>query len=451
MSKQSENKLQSQQKGLPRARARFLAQAIQLEEEGSSDTIRNAIFFSFFLLFAVIVWMTVTEVNEKSVSRGEVVPAGYVHNIQHLEGGIVSKIAVHNGDSVHKGDLLVGFSPPATQSEYGQLASRRATLLLSLKRLNALELQKKPDFGMLGEEYPDLAKKQLESYQAQSENFKGELAVVNAQINQKKSELARQQNQIKTQKIEVELLSKQVEMRRKLAIKHIVSETDLLSKKSDLASAESKLKSIIDGVLVATMAVKEAKERRLEMISGQKKDLKLEAADVAAKLAELDGSFVNAKDKVRRLNVYAPVSGIIQGLSIASINEIVKPGETILQIVPVDDDLIVEAKIRPNEVGYIQVGQKAEIKVDSYDSSRFGAIIGVVKRVSPSTYLDEKMNPYYRVRIELDKSYVGNNPNQMKVIPGMTITADIITGSKTIMAYLLKPVSRGFSGAFKEH
>lgn len=447
----SDNKLDNQQKGLPRARARFLAQAIQLEEEGSSDTIRNAIFFSFFLLFAVIIWMAVTEVNEMSVSRGEVVPAGYVHNIQHLEGGIVSNVAIRNGDSVKKGELLVSFSPPATRAEYGQLASRRASLLLSLERLHALEAGKEPDFGALGEEYPELAIKQLESYKAQAANFKRELSVIEAQVNQKKSELTKQKNQIKAQDKEVGLLKEQVAMREKLAIKHIVSETDLLSTKSSLAAAESKLKSIKDGVLVAEMTLAEAKERRLETISSQKKDLKLEASTVAGQLAELGGSLLGAEDKLNRLNVYAPVSGIIQGLSITSINEVVKPGDTILQLVPVDDDLIVDARISPGEIGYIHAGLAAEIKVDSYDSSRFGVIKGLVKQVSPSTYLDEEMNPYYKATIELEKSYLGSNPEQMKVIPGMTVSADIITGSKTIMAYLLKPVSRGFSGAFKEH
>lgn len=445
------NKSDSQQKGLPRARSRFLAQAIELEEDGVSGIVRNAIFFSFFLLFAIIVWMVVTEVNEMSVSKGEVVPAGYIHNIQHLEGGIVSDVAIHNGDFVEKGDLLVGFSPPATQSEYGRLASRRGSLRLSLERLRALESDTKPDFGKLGLEYPNLAQKQLESYHAQVVSFKSALSVIDAQISQKSRELTRQKNQIKTQTKEVGLLKEQVVMRQELAAKHIVSETDLLLKKSTLASAESELKSIKDGVHVAKMALTEAKGRRVETISGQKRDLKLEAADVAGQLAELDGSLIGVEDKLNRLNVYAPVSGIIQALLITSINEVVKPGDTILQVVPIDDDLIVEARISPSEIGYVHAGLSAEIKIDSYDSSRFGVIKGMVKQVSPSTYLDEKMNPYYKATINLEKSYVGLDPNQMKVIPGMTVSADIITGSKTIMAYLLKPVSRGFSGAFKEH
>ena len=451
MSKQLDSTEKKKQEGLPRARARFLAQAIQLEEEGVSGTIRKAVFFSFFLLLVSITWMSVTEVNEMSVSRGEVVPAGYIYNIQHLEGGVVSEVAVHNGDSVQKGDLLVQFSVPATQSEYGRLASRQASLRLSLIRLQAIETGQYPDFETLGEKHPNLSKKQMESYHAQVANFKNEQAVIDAQISQKSSELDRQKNQIITQKKELDLLKKQVKMRQQLVDKFIVSESELLAKKSDLASAESRLKSTQDGVLTAKMALKETQKKKLEIKSAQIKDLKLEASDVAAQLAELDDDLISEGDKLNRLSVRAPISGIIQGLSITGINEVVKSGATILQIVPVNDDLIVEARVLPNEIGYIQPGLKADVKIDSYDSSRFGSISGVVKQLSPSTYLDEKGNPYYRVKIVLDKSYVGSNPRQMKVIPGMTVTVDIITGSKTIMAYLIKPVSRGFSSAFKEH
>ncbi len=451
MNQKTENDPGDRQMGLPRARARFLAQAIELEEEGVSGAVRGAVFFSFFLLIAVITWMTVTAVNEMSVSRGEVVPAGYIHNIQHLEGGIVNEIAVHDGDFVKKGDLLVGFAPPATQSEYDQLAIRRATLLLDLERMQAIESGKAPDFGDLGKKYPELARKQLESYRAQRSSFENEMAVVSAQINQKSSELLRQKNQIEVIEKEIDLLNKQVRMRQELADKRIVSQTDLLAMQSNLASAESGLKSVKDGVVVASMALEEAKKRRAEVASGHKRDLKVEATVVASRLAEMNESLVKAKDKVSRLKIAASVSGIIQGLAVTGINEVVKPGATILQIVPVDDDLIVEARVLPNEIGHIQAGQKAEIKVDSYDSARFGLVKGIVKQLSPSTYLDEKMNPYYRAKIELEKSYVGSNPDQMKIIPGMTVQVNIITGSKTIMEYLLKPVTRGFDGAFKEH
>lgn len=435
---------------LPKARARFLAQAIQLEEQGVSGVIKAAIYFSLCLFIAIVFWASLTSVNEVTIARGEVVPSGYIHDIQHLEGGIVSEISVRNGDLVNPGDSLIKFSMPVSQADYDQLNIRKANLSLTLERLTAVEENRKPDFAELGKQYPSLSAKEMASYYAQITSVKSELELLKSQTRQRKSERLRQKNQVSALEKEIKLLQQQVAMREKLTAKHIVSQTDLLSTKSQLASVESQLRSVKDSVNVASLAIEEAKNRRHDIIAKQNKEVGFEVSEVAGQLAEVEKSLVRAKDRVGRLNLIAPISGIIQGISITSINSVVQPGSVILQIVPVNGDLIVEARILPEDVGHIRIGQAAEVKVDSYDAGKFGFIAAKVKQISPSTYLDEKLNPYYLARIELEKNYVGNNPELMKIIPGMTVQASLITGSKTILDYLMKPVSRGFSNAFQE-
>jgi membrane fusion protein, adhesin transport system len=435
---------------LPRARARFLAQAIQLEEEEVSDIVKAAIYFSLFLFIAIITWAALTSVNEVTVAKGEAVPDGYIYNIQHLEGGIVSEIAVRNGDPVQPGDLLIRFALPVSKADYEQLQIRKATLVLNLERLTAIEEDRKPNFGNIGKQFPDLAAKEMASYYAQIASTNSELNVLKTQTSQRKSELLQQKNQVKALEKEIGLLQKQVDMRETLAAKHIVSQTDLLNTKSQLASRESQLKSIQDGISVASMALQEAINHRHEIIANHKKEAEFEATEVAGQLAEVEKSLVKAQDRVKRLDLYAPISGIIKGIAVTSINAVVQPGEVIMQIVPVKDDLIVEARILPEEIGHIHIGQPAEVKVNSYDASKYGHVNGEVKQISASTYLDEKMNPYYRARIELEKNYVGADPQQMKIIPGMTVQINIITGVKSILDYLLKPVTRGFRNAFQE-
>jgi HlyD family type I secretion membrane fusion protein len=435
---------------LPRARARFLAQAIQLEEQGVSDIIKTAIYFSLFLFIAIIIWASFTSVNEVTIARGSVVPSGYIHDIQHLEGGIVSEISVRNGDQVNPGDSLIKFSMPVSQADYEQLQIRRANLSLNLERAVAIEQNRKPDFGKLADQYPTLASKEMASYYAQIASEKSELEVLKSQTSQRKSELRRQKNQVNALNQEIKLLQQQVAMREKLTASHVVSQTDLLTTKSQLASVVSQLRSVEDSVSVAYLAIQEAKNRRHEITAKHKKEIEFEASELAGQLAEVEKSLVRAQDRVGRLNLVAPISGIIQGISITSINTVVPPGDVILQIVPVDGDLIVEARVMPEDVGHIRIGQTAEVKVDSYDAGKFGYIAAKVQQISPSTYLDEKMNPYYLARIELEKNYVGDNPQLMKIIPGMTVQVSLITGSKTILDYLMKPVSRGFNNAFKE-
>jgi len=436
--------------GLPRARARFLAQAIQLEEAEPSVIIRFAVWFTVFILLAAVLWARSTHLSEVTVAPGEVVPAGLIHEVQHLEGGIVSEIAVRNGDRVQKGSLLLRFAPPASQSDYEQTLIRRGALKLESERLQAIIEKRQPDFGETGRQFPDLARKQRMIYQAQIASYESELRVIDAQVRQRTTELVRQQHQSESIRGEIYLLEEQVEIRTRLNNNQIVARTELLATQSKLAEAESERRTIDDSVIVANSALNEANQRRLEQLAGTNKEMELEAGRVASELAEVEQSLVQLKDRVNRLEVTAPVDGIVQALAITRINAVVEPGKVIMQVVPVDDDMIVETRISPGEIGHIRTGQSTLVKVDSFDYARFGGVSGKIRRISASTYLDEKRNPYYLAEIELERAYVGRDNQEMRIIPGMTVRADIKTGSKTILDYLLKPVSRGFDSAFRE-
>ena len=436
--------------GLPRARARFLAQAIQLEESEPSLIIRFAVWFTVFILLAAILWARTTHLSEVTITPGEVVPAGLIHEVQHLEGGIVSEIAVRNGDRVRKGSLLLRFAPPASKSEYEQTLIRWGALKLESERLQAIIEKRDPEFGEAGRRFPGLARKQMMIYQAQIASYDSELRVIDAQIRQRTTELARQQHQSESIRNEIKLLKEQVDIRSMLNSTQIVSRTELIATQTRLAEAESERRTIDDGVIVAHSALNEANQRRLEQLAGANESLELEAGRVASELAEVEQSLVQLKDRVNRLEVYAPVDGIVQALSITRMNAVVEPGKVIMQIVPVDDDMIVETRISPSEIGHIHAGQQTLVKVDSFDYARFGGVPGRVRQISASTYLDEKRNPYYLAEIELERAWVGREGEKMRIIPGMTVQADIKTGSKTVLDYLLKPISRGFASSFRE-
>ena len=224
----------------------------------------------------------------------------------------------------------------------------------------------------------------------------------------------------------------------------------MIATQSRLAEAESERRTIDDSVIVAQSALNEARQRRAEHLATSVEEMELAAGKALAELAEVEQSLVRLQDRVNRLAVYAPVDGIIQGLAITRINAVVEPGQVIMQVVPVDDQMIVETRISPGEIGHISTGQTTLVKVDSFDYARFGGVPGRVRRISASTYLDEKRNPYYLAEIELERTWVGRNSRAMRIIPGMTVQADIKTGSKSILDYLLKPISRGFDTAFRE-
>ncbi len=447
-----ENSLVFTRKGkntLPRARARFLAQAIQLEESQHSSIVNYAIYITILFIMSSIFWAWSTNISEVAISRGEVIPAGLIHNIQHIEGGIVEKITVRNGAKTNKGDLLIRFSPHLLQLEKEQLVVRKASLDLEMERLHALFESREPDFSLFEEKYPILTRKQQIIYKGQKLSQETELNVIDKQIALKENELNRQKNQAVSIQRELHLLKEQVNIRRKLSREKIVSRTELLSSQSNLASSESEYRTIQDGIFVAQSALEEAQLRRLEANARVIKELELKSGDVASKLAEVNQMLIKIEKKSQHLSLYAPRTGIVKSLTVNNINEVVEPGQVILQIVPIDDEMIIEAKIIPDDIGRIHLAQEVNVKFDSFDPARYGTIKGTVSHISASTYLDDKQEPYYRAEIKLEKNYVGNYSN-MKIIPGMTVQADVITGSKSILDYLMKPVSRGFSSAFTE-
>lgn len=436
--------------GLPRARARYLNQAIQLEETIPSRIINTAISFSIALIVLLLIWSHITQIKEVAAARGEVVPAGHIQNVQHLEGGIVSEILVRNGDLVKEGQPLIRLAPPATLSELEQMQIRHASLYLQAERLQALIDKREPDFGDIGTEYPDLAAKQRTIYFAQLNSHRQQVKVIEQQIAQKKSEKLRMLNQSQLMQDEVRMLEEQVNSRLKLSSKGVVAREELLQTQIRLSENQREQREFSDNHSVAETALAEAQLRLSEIRTGFIKDMQLEAGKVINQLAEVKQTLIRLNDRVTRLSVTAPVGGIVQALAVNSINEVLEPGKTILRIVPIEDELIVEARIMPNDIGHVHIGQTADIKVDSYDPSRFGSVSGKVKRISATTYLDENSEPYYRAEVNLDKTWMGDDEEHLKIIPGMTVLANIETGKKSILAYLLRPISRGFDNAFTE-
>lgn len=435
---------------LPRARARYLTQSITLEERGPAGIISGAIFLSLFFLFASLVWSSVTVVNETARAPGEVVPAHFSVNIQHMEGGLVKDLKVRDGDHVGKDELLLVLDDTLLRSELEQMRVRKASYSLQAERLSALLEKRKPDFGIEGEAYQHLAEKQRMIYRAQYNSHKREQQVAASRIKQKQREVSRQENLVKSLEKEAALLEEQVAMKRKLSTNQLLSRNDLLVTQSQLAEIQSDLAQARDSVLVAQSALEEARQRKLELEAGFFKDIELEAGRVSAELAEIEQTLLRLEDRVRRMKIRAPAAGIVQNLRINSDMAVINAGQIIMQIIPTDDELVVNAKVSPADIGHVQQGNRADIRIDSYDTVRFGMLEGKVRRISATTYLDDMNQPYYRAEIVLSKDHLGPDERPLRIIPGMTVTADIRTGEKTLLNYLLRPIRRGLDASFGE-
>ena len=435
---------------LPRARARYIAQTIQLEESDAPGVVSVGIVATVVLVVAFVVWTYITPVNEVAIAEGKIVPHGNNHIVQHFEGGIVENILVKEGQLVTQGDVLLEVAPVAIESDYDQIKSRSSALVLKQIRLQALLQKETPVFDRYADEYPDLAAIEYETYQAQVSSHQAQLKTMQTKVKQRKAELNRDMARAKALKQELEVVQEQVKIRAGLVKKGVVSKTDLLDRQAELAEIRTDYIQSSANIKISREAIKEAESNLEEIENKFVEQIKLDTGAVAAEIAELKEQLIKFGDRVDRLNIKAPVSGYVSNLSVNTIRSVIEPSQVLMEVVPVDKELIVESKVSTQDIGHVHVGQEAVIKVGSYDPQRFGVIEGTVERISPSTYLDEENQPYYKAQIALAKKYLGAQPGKYKIIPGMTVTADIRTGEKTVLDYLLKPVYRGFQNAFQE-
>lgn len=269
-------------------------------------------------------------------------------------------------------------------------------------------------------------------------------------ISQRKQELKRDSSRVKSLKQQLDVVQEQVKIRSALVKKGVVPKTDLLDRQAELAEIRTDYIQSNANVAVAKEAINEAQDNLSEIENKFIEQIKLDTGIVTAEIAELKEQLIKFSDRVDRLHIRSPVSGYVTSLAVNTIRAVIEPSQVLLEVVPVDKELIVESKVSTQDIGHVHVGQEAVIKVGSYDPQRFGVIEGEVSRISPSTYLDEENQPYYKAQIVLAKKHLGMQPGKYKLIPGMTVTADIRTGEKTVLDYLLKPVYRGFQNAFQE-
>ncbi len=435
---------------LPRARARYIAQSIQLEESDAPGVVSVGIAATVVLVIAFVIWTYVTPVNEVAISEGKIVPQGNNHIVQHFEGGIVKEISVRNGELVEQGEVLLHVAPIAAESDYDQLRSRNVALMLKQIRLRALLENEAPVFDEYADEFPRLATSEYDAYLAQTKSQQAQMQTAKARVRQRKKELNREQEKVGALKQELKVLQQQVEIRAGLANKGVVSKTEVLDRQAELAEVRTDYIQSRANLAVTRASINEAEQSLAELNKKFDEQIKLEASQVAAELAELKEQLVKHGDRVDRLRIRASVAGYITNLSVNSVRAVIEPSQVLMEIVPIDKELVVESKVSTQDIGHVHVGQEAVIKVGSYDPQRFGTVQGTVETISPSTYFDEEQRPYYKAQIKLAKKYLGSHPDRYKLIPGMTVQADIRTGEKTVLDYLLKPVYRGFQNAFQE-
>jgi len=428
---------------------RLLSQSVILEESASPYIIRNTMLLISGILLVFLFWAALVSVDEIAATHGEVIPSGYVQDIQHSDGGTVSEILVHEGDMVEKSQPLIKIDNLKARAELDQMKVRQVSLQLQAERLRAFIQDRAPEFssGGISQSREQNEMDILTGMETAREQQK---KILEDQIAWKRQELASLNERQKMLAYNVSNADKENKIRHQLVEKGLSSELSLLDSDRRTSSTEGEMKDNLGKIKISAGTINEAESRLKSLDSDLKGQALKELGQVESEYAELQKILGKLSQTVDNLEVKSPVRGLVKGITVTTIGGVVNPGQTLMQIVPVDQELLVETQISPRDVGHLKLGQEVVLKISSYDYSRYGTLKGRLTFISPSTFTNKEGIAYYKGKVALSQSYVGNDAERNLILPGMTVQADVITGRKTLIQYLLKPIYVAANGAFHE-
>lgn len=416
---------------------------------------RGAILLLLVLVATIaggLVWASQAEIDEVTRANGRIVPASEVQVAQNLEGGIVAEILVSAGQTVEAGQVLLRIDDTSADASLQELQETYYGLAAAIARLTA-EVEGKPlDFpAELAAARPDLVEQERQLYQARQEELASAVEALLQQAGQKRGELAELEAQLASLEKQYALALEQYKLVKPLEKSGAVSKVEVLELERSLAEMEGEMARIQAALPRAQAAIAEAESRILEKRAAFRALARADLNDRSVKLAALAEQMRGRADRKTRTEVRAPVKGVVKEVMVSSIGAVVQPGDSLVEIVPLDDRLLVEARIRPADVAFVHVGQPARVRLTAYDYAIYGALEGTVEWISADTFIDDEGNSFYHARVTTaETSLRGRAGEALPILPGMVAEVDILTARRTVLAYLLKPILRAREIAFSE-
>jgi HlyD family type I secretion membrane fusion protein len=388
-----------------------------------------------------------TRVPEIAIGLGEITPVIAPAPVQHLEGGIVTEVLAEEGDLIEPGQPILRMNSVVVQADLRQAQLRLEFLQLYAQRLAATEENAAviPSIPAGIFQIPQRA-----ALEARLQALADRRAVLQEQAAQRRNDITTLEGQITALEAQVTLHTKELGTREELARSGLTTRLAVLEARRLLLGATAERDRLRGQRASAQRSLAEAEARIAEMHSTAADDARQEATRVALEIEETEESVRRLEEQTERTLLRASIGGILRGLAVHRPGTVLQPGVLVAEIMPLDVSLVADVRLAPRDIGFIAVGQEAHLKVQAFDYTRFGSVTGRIERISAGTFLDEQRQPHYRARIVLSQQHVGNDPRQSRLVPGMTVQADITTGAKTVLQYLLKPIHSAMSASFHE-
>jgi adhesin transport system membrane fusion protein len=409
------------------------------------------LWLSAAFVFIAIIWANFATLDEVAHAEGRVIPSGQIQVVQNLEGGILSEVNIKAGDSVSAGQTLLLLDDTRFASSFREGTLSVLTLRARVARLEA-EIDEIPFTSIPGfsEEHQDILDDEILLYMSRQQELESSLSILRQQRTQYEQGLAELRAAKNKLTRNAALAKKELEITAPLVKSGAVSQVELLRLQAAVNDSLGQLEETSIAIPGSEAAVAEANQKIAERRQQFQSATQAELNEAKTDLSRLNISNVALEDRVNRTTVKSPVDGTVNQVLVNTIGAVIQPGMDLIEIVPSNDTLLVEAHIRPSDIAFIHPGGKATVKLTAYDFSIYGGLDSVLEVISADSITDERGEHFFRIRVRTSKNHLGTSENPLPIIPGMVATVDIMTGQKTVMDYILKPLKRAQAAALTE-
>ncbi|MGN2624469.1 HlyD family type I secretion periplasmic adaptor subunit [Stutzerimonas balearica] len=403
-----------------------------------------------FVLFALL-WADLAIVDEVTRGEGKAIPSSRLQKIQNLEGGIVAELFAREGQIVDVGDPLLRLDDTRFASNVGETEADRLALTARVERLSVevddRELALPEEVRRVA---PGLAASEQQLFESRRQQLRDEVGALEEQLVQRRQEVRELGSKEQQFRSSLGLLRKEIEMSEPLVASGAISAVEVLRLKRAEVESRGQLDATTLAIPRAQAAIKEIESKIGEARGRFRSDALTQLNEARTELSKLRSTGKALEDRVRRTLVTSPVRGVVKQVLVSTIGGVIQPGSDLVEIVPLDDTLLIEARIRPQDIAFLHPGQEAMVKFTAYDFTIYGGLKAKLEHISADSITDEEGNSFFLIHLRTEKSHLGSDEKPLLIIPGMVASVDIITGHKSVLSYLLKPIIRARAEALRE-
>jgi adhesin transport system membrane fusion protein len=410
----------------------------------------RAILWAVILLAVTfIVWASVSEVEQVTRGQGKVIPASQIQVVQNMEGGILAELHVNVGDSVTKDQILLKIDETRFVSSLEQNRAKSGSNRAKAARLLA-EANGSPTFNAPADTPASIVASERALFESRKAELRQGMEIKQSQIDQRQNELKELTTRLRELSKTYEMYQKEIRLTKPLVSKGAVSEMEVLQLERKAGEMQGDIETIRQSIPRIQSKIEESRAALSELRLNFANKAKAEYHEVSSQLGEDTASSLALKDRLNRTLVRSPVNGTVNRILVNTVGGVIQPGMNLVEIVPTGGSLLIETRIKPADIAFLRPNQKAMVKFSAYDYTIYGGLDAKLEQIGADSITDEKKESYYLVTLRTDKNYIGNKENPLPIIPGMVATVDILTGKKTILSYLLKPVLKAKYMALRE-